>query len=89
MFQQFTDAIRFTMQQHGFTHLYNYIDDLIYIGLPSEIHKAYSFLMAVLQDLALEISNKKIVSPATSVICLDIHIDTVSRNISIPKKKIT
>ena len=35
IFHQCTDAIRFTMQQHGFPHLFNYIDDLIYMGLPS------------------------------------------------------
>ena len=43
IFQRCTDAIRFIMSQHGFRHLHNYIDDLIYTGLPSEIHKSYAF----------------------------------------------
>ena len=39
-----TDTIRFIMSQHGFPHLHSYIDDLIYTGLPSKIHKSYNFL---------------------------------------------
>ena len=44
IFQRCTDAIRFIMLKHGFPHLHNYIDDLIYSSLPSEIHSSYSFL---------------------------------------------
>ena len=43
IFQRCTDAIRFTMQQHGFPHLFNYIDDLIYTGLPSQIQPSTNF----------------------------------------------
>ena len=51
IFQRCSDAIRFTMQQHGFPHLFNYIDDLIYTGLPSNIHNSFQFLLKLLQEL--------------------------------------
>ena len=68
--QRCTDAIRFTMQQHGFPHLFNYIDELIYTGLPSNIHNSYQFVLKLLQELGLDISNKKLVPPNTLVTCL-------------------
>ena len=88
IFQRCSNAIRFTMQQHGFPHLFNYIDDLIYTGLPSNIHNSFQFMLKLLQDLGLEISHKKLVAPHTSVTCLGIEIDTVARTLSIPHKKI-
>ena len=88
IFQRCSDAIRFTMQQHGFPHLFNYIDDLIYTGLPSNIHNSFQFLSKLLQELGLDISHKKLVPPHTSVTCLGIQIDTVHRTLSIPQKKL-
>ena len=76
------------MAQHGFHHLHNYIDDLIYTGLPSEIHRSYEFLTQLLADLGLDISFKKLVPPSTSVTCLGIQIDTIQRTISIPHSKL-
>ena len=69
------------MQQHGFPHLFNYIDNLIYIGLPSNIHASFRFLLKLLQDLGLDISRKKLVAPDTAVTCLGIQIDTVTRTL--------
>ena len=86
--QRCSDAIRYTMQQHDFPHLFNYIDDLIYTGLPSNIHNSFKFLLQLLQDLGLEISHKKLVAPHMSVTCLGIEIDTVARTLSIPEKKL-
>ena len=87
IFQRCGDAIQFTMQQNGFPHLFNYIDELIHTGLPSNIHNSFKFLLKLLQDLGLEISHKKLVAPHTSVTCLGIEIDTVARTLSIPHKK--
>ena len=39
-FQHCTDSFHHIMAKHGFPGLYNYIDDLIYNGLPSKIHLA-------------------------------------------------
>ena len=88
IFQRCTDAIRYIMSQHGFHNLHNYIDDLIYTGLPSEIHASYAFLKHLLAQLGLDISMKKLVPPSTVVTCLGIQIDTVKRTLSIPEGKL-
>ena len=76
------------MANHGFPGLYNYIDDLIFTGLPSKLHLAYEFLQNLLSDPGLDISYKKLVPLSTSVVCLGILIDTVARTISILPKKL-
>ena len=86
-FTRCSDAIRHIMRQHGFPGLWNYIDDLIYIGLPSNIYNSYQFLLNLLQDLGLAISPEKLVAPTTSAICLGILVDTKARTISIPAEK--
>ena len=86
-FQRCSDAIRYIMADHGFPELYNDIDDLIYVGLPSKIGAAFKFLTSLLAELGLEVSSKKLVPP-TSVICLGILIDSQDRTISIPHKKL-
>ena len=53
-FQRCSDAIHVIMKQHGFNNLFNYIDDLIYVGLTHEIHKSFKFLQELLLDLGLE-----------------------------------
>ena len=88
-FQHCSDAIGYIMASHGFPDLFNYIDNLIYIGFPSKTNAAFAFLTSLLSDLGLEVSTKKLVCPSTSVICLGILIDSQHRTISIPPKKLT
>ena len=76
------------MAQHGFPLLYNYIDDLIYTGLPSKINESFIFLKKLLGELGLDINPKKLVPPATSVTCLGILVDSVQKTISIPSEKL-
>ena len=38
------------MKKHGYPNMLNYVDDLIYIGLPHEINEAFQFLQCLLQD---------------------------------------
>ena len=57
-FQRCSDAIRYIMTSHGYRRLSNYIDHLIYTGLPSDIHNSYQFLVNLLQELGLDISQK-------------------------------
>ena len=64
-FERCSDAIRYIMKCHGHNALLNYIDDLIYIGLPSKIYDSYQFLLYLLQDLGLEVSKKKLLPPST------------------------
>ena len=72
------------MTKNGFPSLFNYLDDLIYTGLPSEIHHSFAFLQSLLQHLGLDINMKKLVLPSTSVICLGKHIDSVAKTVAIP-----
>ena len=76
------------MHQHDFPGFWNYIDDHIYTGLPSKIYQTYQFLLELLQDLGLTISQEKLIAPTTSAICLDILMDTKARTISIPNEKL-
>ena len=87
-FQRCSDAIRYIMKEHGFPGLWNYIDDLIYTGLPSKIHDSFAFLLQLLTDLGLDISIDKLVQPSTSVICLGILIDSKNQTIAIPPEKL-
>ena len=86
--QRCSDGIRYIMASHGFPDLFNYIDDLIYVGLPSKIDAPFEFLMSLLSELGLEVSTKKLVPPSTSVVCLGILIDSQGRTISIPPQKL-
>ena len=88
IFQRCTDAIRYIMAEHGYPLLFNYIDDLIYTGLPSKMDACFNFLKDLLTDLGLEISPKKLVPPATSVTCLGILIDSIQKTVSIPQEKL-
>ena len=83
-FQKLSDSIRYIMNKNGFPGLHNYLDDLIYCGLPSNIHEPYQFLISLLQDLGLAISQKKLCPPSTQVVCLGILFDTTTRTMSIP-----
>ena len=76
------------MKLHGYDNLMNYIDDLIYKGLPSKIHQSYQFVLSLLQDLGLQVSQSKLVAPQTQVTCLGIVVDTINSTISLPAEKL-
>ena len=58
-FQRCTDAVWYIIDHKlGYPNLQNYIDDLIYPGLPHEIYEAYASLLNLLKDLGLEVSQK-------------------------------
>ena len=76
------------MKNQGFPTMFNYIDDLIYVGLPHEIDQSFKFLQHLLQDLGLEVSSSKLVAPITQITCLGILVDIVAQTISIPSDKL-
>ena len=89
LFQRCTDAVQYIMNNiFPFSNLYNYIDDLIYIGLPDDIYQSFNTLMDLLQDLGLEISISKLVKPTTVAVCLGIEINTIQRTLRIPQEKL-
>ena len=87
-FEKCSDAIRYMMSQAGHNGLMNYIDDLLYVGTPSEIWTSYYDLLQLLQDLGLEVSHSKLVPPSTQVICLGIAVDIIQKTLSIPEDKL-
>ena len=87
-FEKCSDAIRYMMSQAGHNGLMNYIDDLLYVGTPKNIWPSYYDLLQLLQDLGLEVSQRKLVPPSTQVICLGILVDSVQKTLSIPEDKL-
>ena len=82
-FGKISDVIRYIMSKNVHNALLNYIDDLIYCGLPSTISSSYQFLLHLLQELGLDISVKRLCPPDTIVFCLGILFDTINRTMSI------
>ena len=58
------------MKKYGHNALLNYIDDLIYCGLPSTFGQAYDCLIHLLNELGLNISWKKLHPPSTQAVSL-------------------
>ena len=85
--QRFTDAIRFVMHQHGY-FLANYIDDLIGCDPPKIAYAGYQFLLTLLKSLGVPISQDKLCSPSTQVICLGIDLNVTTGTITIPSPKL-
>ena len=88
-FQHCTDAVRYIMKEKfDYPNLYNYIDDLIYTGLPWDIYQSYNTLIQLLHELGLDISISKLIEPTTVAICLGIEINAVNRTLKIPIDKL-
>ena len=77
----------FMMRRAGHSVI-NYIDDYVGFGIPSDAKSSYDHLYDLLDRLGLTISQKKLVPPSTSVICLGVEIDIEKGSISIPQKKL-
>ena len=75
------------MRQKGF-QMIDYIDDYVGIGVPSVAWVSYEALLAIMAQLGLTVSDKKLVPPATCVTCLGVMIDTVQGTIAIPPEKL-
>ena len=61
----------------------------LYCDLPSKIGPAYQFLLQLLAQLGLDISQKTLNPPSTKVTCLGIVFSTIKRTISIPQDKLS
>ena len=72
------------MKQKSHKALFNYNDNLIYVGQPSKIMHSYTLVLSLLQDLGLEVSQSKLVAPSTEDICLGILVNTAEKNSIIP-----
>ena len=86
IFQRVSDAVRFMMRRAGHGVI-NYVDDYVGFGVPSDAKCSYDHLYDLLDRLGLTISQKKLVPPSTSAVCLGVKIDTEKGTISIPESK--
>ena len=86
LFQRFSDAVRHIMRQRHYDVI-NYIDDILGIGLPSQIDASFDALRQILRQLGLQVSEKKLENPTTCLNCLGILIDTETFTMSIPPQK--
>ena len=87
LFQRLSDAVRHIMRQRNFDVI-NYIDDILGIGLPSQIDASFDALCQLLQDLGFQVSEKKLETPTTCLNCLGILINTETFTMSIPPLKL-
>ena len=83
IFQRVSDAVRFMMRRAGHS-IINYVG----FGVPTDAKRSYDHLYDLLDRLGLTISQKKLVPPSTSVVCLGVQIDTEKGSISIPQAKL-
>ena len=88
IFQRFSDAVRHVMYVKGFTVL-NYVDDFIGLGTPDVARRSCDALCDVMNELGLDISQRKFVPPGTVVVCLGVEINTIEATVSIPREKLT
>ena len=87
IFQRLSDAVRFIMNQEGHS-VWNYIDDVLCVSLPSKIGQTFIRLQELLRELGLTVSVKTLVPPSTRVVCLGIQVDTENLSVSIPTEKL-
>ena len=76
------------MKSQGYDVI-NYIDDFICFGTISTAKPSFDALTKLLQKLGLNISTKKLVQPATKVVCLGVEVDTENFTVAIPTEKIS
>ena len=88
IFQRLSNAVRHILRRHGYDVI-NYIDDFIGFGTPEVAEKSFQCLYQILQNLGLTISQKKLITPATRVVCLGVMIDTEKSTISVPTEKLS
>ena len=85
-FQRVSDAVHYALRCHGYCVI-NYIDDFVGYGTPDVARRSYDCLRSVIERLGLTISQKKLVAPTTSAVCLGVLIDTIKGTVAIPEEK--
>ena len=86
--QRLSDAIRYMMLNRVY-HVTNYIDDIIGQATLSQAEASFHTLHALLGQLGLNISTKKLVYPSTKAACLGVVINTQDFTVSVPEDKRT
>ena len=87
LIQSLSDTVRHMMRQRDYD-IINYIDDILGIDLPSRVDASFDALRSHLLQLGFEISQNKLVKPATCVNCLGILVNTENFTLSITDEKL-
>ena len=88
IFHRLTQAITRMMERRGFTVL-AYVDDFLIIAdTKVECQHAYDELIKLLGELGFQINWDKAVGPCQRLTFLGIEIDTVCRQLTLPKRKL-
>ena len=87
MFQHLSDAVCHIMSQKGY-QVTNYIDDIIDHATVSQAGTSFQFLKDLLLELGFALSDKKIVPPTTTCVCLGIEHDIETFWAAIPPDKL-
>ena len=75
------------MRREGFSVI-NYIDNFLGYETPTVARASFDKLLDKMRHLGLDVSEKKLVQPATQAICLDILVDTIQGTVAIPQEKL-
>ena len=76
LFQPKSNAVCHIMHQRDIS-VKNYIDDFWRYRMPGVAKHSYDALLDIMMQPNITISEKKLVAPTTSTVCLGIFIDTV------------
>ena len=87
MCSRLSDFFRYIMFKKSYI-VYNYVDDILGLGIEPQAHEAFRYLLGILKDLGFPISQSKLVAPTTRCNCLGIIVDTKERTLSIPHQKL-
>ena len=86
-FQRVSDTVHYALRCHGY-RVINYIDGFVGYSMPDIARRSYDCIRNIIERLGLTISEKKLVAPATSAVCLGVLIDTVKGTVAIPGEKL-
>jgi hypothetical protein len=88
IFQRISDAVARMMDRRGMSVI-TYIDDMLCVA-DTELDCLLSFntLIELLEELGLDINWKKVSLPCQKIVFLGVEMDSVSRKLTLPPKKL-
>ena len=87
IFPCLSDGVSFMMRHNGFDVII-YIDDFVGIGISTDVCQVFYYLLTLLPQLGLDISERKVFTPSTEATCLGVETDTTKCTFAIPLEKL-
>ena len=69
-----SDFLRYLHEKQGF-YIMSYIDDLLWAELPSKAGNSFKYMVELLKELNIPISESKLTAPTTVITCLGIEVN--------------